>query len=120
MKDTNKYFTSSIIARLITTVLLFVALSNQQIGYYKFLRWITFATAIYIAFISYIKKEQVNFGVWLFGLVALLFNPIIPFYLSKNTWQKADVIVGVIFILSIFFIREKKWQNRSVIKLFSC
>jgi hypothetical protein len=47
-----------------------------------------------------------NFGIWLFGLIALLFNPIIPFYLSRQSWQISDVIIGIIFIVSTFIIKE--------------
>lgn len=108
MKNIKIYFTSSVIARLITSILLFLALSSQQIGYYKFLRWIVFATAVYTTYVSYIKKEKMNLGVWLFGLIAILFNPFIPFYLGKSSWQKTDIIVAVIFIISTFIIRENK------------
>ena len=106
MVELRKYFSGSVIARLVTSILLFVALSNLPIGYYKFLRWAVFATALYTAFISYNKKKQMNLGVWLFGLIALLFNPIIPFYLGKQTWQISDFIVGAIFIASTFIIKE--------------
>lgn len=107
MDKLKKFFTGSVIARLITSVLLFVALTNQQIGYYKFLRWVVFATSIYTLYISYNKREQMNFGVWLFGIIALLFNPIIPFYLGKNSWQVTDLVIGIIFIVSIFIISEE-------------
>ena len=107
MQNIKDFYTGSVIARIITSVLLIIALSNQQIGYYKFLRWIVCITAVYAAFISYIKKEKLNFGIWLFGLIALLFNPIVPFYLGKSSWQVVDIIVGIIFIGSTFFIKEE-------------
>jgi len=107
MKNLKSFFTSSVIARLITTIFLFISLSNLPIGYYKFLRWVVCATAIYSLYISYNTKEKINFGVWLFGLIALLFNPIIPFYLGKASWQVADIIVGSIFIISIFYLKEE-------------
>ncbi|NLD50438.1 MAG: hypothetical protein GX660_25130 [Clostridiaceae bacterium] len=107
MKNLTLFFTGSAIARIITAIFLFVALLNLPIGYYKFLRWIVCSTAIYSLYISYNIKEKINYGVWLFGLVAILFNPIIPFYLGKTSWQVADIIVGVIFIFSTLFVREK-------------
>ncbi|MFZ0454739.1 MAG: DUF6804 family protein [Ignavibacteriaceae bacterium] len=107
MKSIKNFFTSSVIARFITSILLFIALTNQKIGYYKFLRWVVVATAIYTAFIAFSKKESINLGVWIFGLIAILFNPIVPFYLGKNTWQIADLIVGIIFLVSIFLTKEK-------------
>lgn len=108
MQNLKKFFTSSVIARFITTAFLLVGFSNQQIGYYKFLRWMVCATALYTAFISYKQKEQINLGIWLFGLVAILFNPIFPFYLGKESWQITDIIVVIIFIGSTFIFREQK------------
>ena len=101
------FFTSSVIARLVTSILLFIALTNQRIGYYKFLRWVVLATAIYTAYVAFKKRESINLGVWIFSLIAILFNPIVPFYLGKTTWQIADLIVGIIFLVSIFLIKEK-------------
>lgn len=102
----KKYFVSSVYARLITSAMLFISLYRLPIGYYNFLRWVTCGTALYVAFISYLKKDKINFGVWLFVLIALLFNPILPFYLGRELWQIVDVIVAMIFMLSIIFIRE--------------
>ena len=107
MKSLKKYVSGSSLARIISAILLFLALLNYKIGYYKFLRWVVCATAIYITFISFKKDEKINFGVWLFGLVAILFNPISPFYLDKYNWQVIDILIGILFISSIFFIREK-------------
>jgi len=104
----KKYFTSSVIARIIASVLLLVALYNFPIGYYKFLRWVICSTAIYTAYVSFIKNNEINFGVWLFGLIGVLFNPITPFYIGKSSWKIADLIVGVIFLISTFIIKEKE------------
>lgn len=104
----KKYFTSSVIARIIASVLLFVALYNFPIGYYKFLRWVICSTAIYTAYVSFIKNNKINFGVWLFSLISVLFNPITPFYIGKSNWKIADLLVGVIFLVSTFVIREKE------------
>ncbi len=57
MNSIKQFFTGSVIARLITSLLLFIALSNKKIGYYKFLRWVVLGTAIYTAFIAFSKKE---------------------------------------------------------------
>ena len=107
MDKIKNYLTSSVAIRLITVIILFGGFSNQQIGYYKFLRWVVVATSIYACYIAYQNEKKINFWLWLFGLIALLFNPIIPFYLGKSSWQSVDLIVGIIFIISIFFVREK-------------
>jgi hypothetical protein len=43
---------------------------------------------------------------WVFGLVALLFNPLIPVKIDMATWGYLDIAVGVFFLVSLFFIRE--------------
>lgn len=93
--------------RIVTSILLFVALTRLPIGYFKFLRWVVCVAALYSAYVSYYKNEKINFGVWLFCLVALLFNPLIPFYLDKSSWQIIDLATGIIFIFSTFFVSEK-------------
>jgi hypothetical protein len=108
LNSLKKYFTSSVIARIIASILLFVALSNLPIGYYKFLRWVVCSTAFYLTYITFIQNKKINFGVWIFGLIGILFNPIIPFYIGKSNWKIADLIVGIIFISSIFFVSEKR------------
>ena len=105
-KKLKSYFTSSVLARLIASILLLIALSSHKIGYYEFLRWVVCATAIYTAFISFAKKEKMNIGVWVFGLIAILFNPVIPFYLSKSSWHTIDIFVAILFFISTFFVKE--------------
>ena len=38
-----------------------------------------------------------------FGAIALLFNPILPVYLSRQVWRLPDLMAGVLFILSRTF-----------------
>ena len=104
----KSFFTNSVIARIATAVLLFVALSNLPIGYYKFLRWVVCLTSVYTAYVAYNKNKEINFGVWLFGLIGILFNPLIPFYFNKYSWKVTDLIVGIIFLASTFMTREKQ------------
>ncbi|MCK9425540.1 MAG: hypothetical protein M0Q21_05855 [Ignavibacteriaceae bacterium] len=112
MRSINDFFTGSVMARLVTSTLLFFALFKLPIGYYKFLRWIVFSAAIYTAYISFIKNKQMNFGSWIFAMIAILFNPIIPFYMGKNAWAIADLLVGIIFCGSIYLIREGNPLNK--------
>ena len=40
------------------------------------------------------------------GIIAALFNPIIPVALDRKTWAIIDVAAGALMIVSIFFVRE--------------
>lgn len=34
---------------------------------------------------------------WVFGIIALLFNPIIPVHLSREIWAPIDIMAALIF-----------------------
>ena len=63
---------------------------------------------------SYAQGDKLNFGVILFAVIALLFNPFIPVYLhDKETWSVIDAITGVIYVgVGIYAaIQDKKKEN---------
>lgn len=92
--------------KILAAILLFWALTDNPYGYYQFLRWIILITASYSAYLSYEKRK--NGWTWIFAIIAILFNPIIPFYLSKDVWQIIDLISGVLFLGSLVEIRHRK------------
>lgn len=101
----------SAIARVIGAILLFLALSRHTYGYYSLLRWVTCAIAVYLAFTSYsIKKVP---WTWLFAFIALLFNPISPIRLDRQTWAYLDVATAIVFFISIYFVREDATAHNS-------
>jgi len=79
--------------------LLLIAIAELPYGYYTFLRITVFIVSI-ICVIEYFEKR--NIFVILFAIVAILFNPLIPVYLDKETWVPIDIITAVIFVISIF------------------
>lgn len=48
------------------------------------------------------KKEK---WVWIFGFLAVLFNPFIVIHFNRELWSFIDVIVGVFMIVSIFTLK---------------
>lgn len=75
-------------------------------GYFQLLRWVVAIVAVYNAYLAYESKN--NKWVLIMGAIAVLFNPIAPIFLQKETWVILDLIVGVFFVLSMFLIRTKK------------
>lgn len=96
--------------KILAILFLLGALGDHPYGYYQFLRWIIMAVGGYLTFLAYNSERKI--WVWIFGLITLLFNPIIPFYLSKDVWQFIDVIVAIIFLISIFKIKIYERTNR--------
>ncbi|MBM4094780.1 MAG: hypothetical protein FJ276_36035 [Planctomycetes bacterium] len=87
-----------------TRGLLLWALDRHPYGYYQILRWVTCAAGVYAAFIACVVRKT-GWG-WALGVVAFVFNPLIPFHLDRNTWQGIDVIAAGLFLVSTFMVRE--------------
>ena len=47
--------------------------------------------------VSGIKLFEVNANIWLVGL-AVLYNPILPIYLTRNIWIFLDIVTAIILI----------------------
>lgn len=101
--------TISIILRLIVSVMLIWALDKHLNDYYTLLRWVTCGSAAYFWYRA--SELGVVPWQWLFGVITLLFNPIIPVHLSKDAWELIDFIVALIFLGSFFFLREPKYAS---------
>lgn len=99
--------------KLFCIALLFLSFIRLPIGYYTFLRIVVTGTAIYSAYFYYINKNI--FWFWLFGLIAIIFNPLIPLYFDKTTWFVIDIITGIIFLVSVFILKEHK-EKKSLLK----
>lgn len=87
--------------------LLFLAIVNLPIDYYTFLRIvITIGCAAVI-----INEINSGFSFWIiiFGIIGILFNPIIPVYLNdKFAWMPIDLICGILFVVKAFFLKVAK------------
>ena len=100
-----------LILALVAATMLFVAIADLQYGYYQILRWVVCGVAVYIAYMAYTWGKV--WATWVFGFVAVLFNPIIPVHLTKEIWQPINVICGILFGLSPLFLKEPRqgWSN---------
>ena len=49
---------------------------------------------------------QKMWATWLFGFIAVLFNPLIPIHLSREIWQPIDVVCGVLFIVTAIVLNK--------------
>jgi len=76
-------------------------------GYYQILRWIVCASSVYLAYI-YHESNKKTVWIWIFGVTAVLFNPILPIYLTREIWHPINLIVAVIFFISLFM----KFKNK--------
>jgi len=91
---------------LLCAGLLFLSLAELPIGYYTFLRIVVTIGAVTVVVAEF--ENGLNFWVITFGLIAIIFNPLIPIYLnSKSAWMPIDIIGGIIFVIKSFNTKIK-------------
>ena len=90
-------------------VMLVIALADLPYGYYTLLRIVVCGVALYGAYIASTSKATE----WVIplGIIALVFNPLIPIYLSREIWAVVDVLTAGSLIASA--VAERKWATTS-------
>lgn len=92
---------------IICSGLLLLALADLPIGYYTFLRIVVTIGAIAVIIKEF--ENGINFWTLSFGLIAIIFNPLIPVYLNdKDAWMPIDLISAVLFGIRSFTIKNNK------------
>lgn len=86
----------NIFARIILIILILIGILNQPYSYYEFLRVIVFIISIILALHALRNSNKTGFE-YLYIAMAILYNPIFPVYLSKDTW----VIFNVLTIIPL-------------------
>jgi len=95
---------------LIAAAFLFLALiDGWPYGFFTLLRFAIFTGAAYIAWMAY--EQQKEKWVWIFGFLAVLFNPFIVIHLNREIWSVIDFIVGVFMIVSVFVLKLEQKPN---------
>ena len=72
-----------------TAVLLAVAVLPLPYGYYQLLRLVATGVFVWAAVVGF-RRGSAGYG-FAFAVLALLFNPVIPVYLSKALWAPIDI-----------------------------
>lgn len=93
-----------LIPAIIAAIMLLLALAPWPYGYYQLLRFVVCGVSVYVAFMAYTWKKI--WATWLFGFIALLFNPLIPIHLSQELWQPIDVICAILLTLSLCILKN--------------
>lgn len=98
-----------LIPALIAALMLLGALAPWPYGYYQLLRFVVCGVSIYVAVIAY--DWQKIWATWLFGFVAVLFNPLVSIHLSREIWQPIDAGCALLFFV-IAFVLKKPTEER--------
>lgn len=91
---------------LLPTAALALALLPLPYGYYVFLRLVITVSACFAALVAFRREERVGAIVVVNGLLALLFNPVIPVYLTRELWAPIDMATAAWFALLAYRYRR--------------
>ncbi len=92
----------------IVGILLLLAILPLPYGYYTFLRLVVSIGGVFLAYQLYERKLQ-GWSVVL-ALLAVLFNPIIPVYLSREVWLPIDLVSAGLFLYIGFIVEDKDYE----------
>ena len=75
-------------------------------AYFQFMNWVVLGASLVTA--QQANHQNKMFLVWVFLLVAVVFNPVAPMYFRPDVWQVADIVAIALFILSFVYLQPKK------------
>ena len=88
-------------------MLVYAAIEKHPYSYYTLLRWVCCPIFAYSAFAAH-EKNRIPW-VWIFGVLALLYNPIFRVHLDRSTWTGVNwATVAAIIVAAAVFWRPSR------------
>lgn len=78
-------------------------------GYYILLRIVLCASCGYLAFRA--AEANKNQWVWILGVSAVVYNPIIRVHLNREIWSVVNVVTIIMLILTFWALRNPPTQK---------
>lgn len=80
----------------ISAAMLFLGAAPLPYGYYMLLRLVACGVFAYATFVAFERKNKTL--PWVFGFMALIFNPIIKIHFPKEVWAFVDIAAGILLL----------------------
>lgn len=91
--------------KIIIALLLFGCLLNMPYGYYQLVRFVAMAGFAYLAYFNFENNKKDV--VWVYLILALIFQPLIKISLGRELWNLVDVGVAAGLIISLIRTSKK-------------
>ncbi len=92
-------------ARIIAIIMLLVALMPNPYGYYILLRWVICGICAYYVFEA-VKSRNQSWA-WVFGIGAIIYNPVFPLHLGRSVWSVVNIASVVVIFASFSGLAAK-------------
>ena len=86
-----------VVPAVVGSALSLLSIAPMPYGYYQFSRFAITAMAIW-ALSSCFNRQRVGWSV-AFGAIAVLYNPLIPIYMARESWALFNLLGGILFIV---------------------
>lgn len=93
-----------LIPSAIAAAMLLAAMWKWPYDYYTVMRLAVCGAAVFVAYKAWTFKRV--WGVWAFGFVTVLFNPLVPVHFERGTWQVIDLAAAAMFIAGVVVLRR--------------
>ena len=94
---------------LVLAALMLLCLAPMPYGYFQLVRFVAMVAFGMIAYRYYVINK--NIAAWVFGLLALLFQPLFKIALGRTIWNVIDVLVAILLIA--IFVYEKRMEQKT-------
>jgi hypothetical protein len=93
----------------VAAVMLLAAVGEWPYVYYQLTRWAVCAATVFVASTAWKFKQA--WAVLVFVFVAVLFNPLLPFHIKRESWQVIDLLAAAIFVVAMVLLRERAGRS---------
>lgn len=90
-ENTYKFF----ILPIVISAILFFSIGDLPYGFYTFMRIVVPILSVIYLFFAFNKTDEFNLMMIPNILIVILWNPIFPVYMEKETWVMIDAIFGI-------------------------
>lgn len=94
--------------KIVLAVLFFLCLLDMPYGFYQFVRFVALIGFGILAFQANEKDNQTEMIIY--GVLALLFQPIFKIALGRELWNIIDVVVGIGLLITV--VKDKMKNPR--------
>ncbi len=106
----TKYNLNTVLVKIALIVILLLCLVDMPYWYYQLVRIFGTIGFAYLAYNDY--KNKMRFTPYVFGVAAILLNPIAKVSFGREMWNVIDVVLAGILLLTIFLKDKFKGSSK--------
>lgn len=91
------------VVRIACAAMLLWALARHAYSYYQLLKVVATATCVFGVYCAIAWKKMG--WAWVFGMLAVVFNPLVSIALGRQLWNVVDVAVATFLLVSVFVFK---------------